>query len=111
MPPLPAAGRARREALLGAGRAVTPPRNGILLRVFFGDVLGPAAIRDLVTESRDAANRRLATLAAAREATRDDPPAQRPYRLMTISAGEHSARAAIAWADETLAVLDALAAS
>jgi hypothetical protein len=27
---------------------------------------------------------------------------------MTISAGEHSARAAIAWADETLATLGAL---
>lgn len=105
------AGRDRLVQLLREDPAVTPPRNGILLRVFFGDVLGPAAVRDLVTESRDTAERRLASLAAAREATRDDPPAQRPYRLMTISAGEHSARAAIAWADETLAVLDALAAS
>jgi hypothetical protein len=29
---------------------------------------------------------------------------------MTISAGEHSARAALAWADETLDALDALVA-
>jgi hypothetical protein len=30
-----------------------------------------------------------------------------PYWLLTISAGEHTARAALAWADESLAALDA----
>jgi hypothetical protein len=32
----------------------------------------------------------------------------RPYFLLTISAGEHSASAALAWADESLALLDSL---
>lgn len=108
---LTARGRARLLELLREEPTVAPPRNGVLLRVFFGDVLGPRAVRDLVAENRAAAEQRLSALAAARVASADDPPEQRPYRLMTISAGEHSARAAIAWADETLAALDALEAS
>lgn len=102
------AGRARLIELMREEPVTTPPRNGVLLRLFFGDVLGAAACRELVRESRAQAEQRLAALAIARaETERDDSP-HRPYRLMTISAGEHSARAALAWADETLAVLDRL---
>jgi DNA-binding PadR family transcriptional regulator len=74
------------------------------------DVLGARACRELVVEYRDLATRQLAELAEARRATEADDAGtpQRPYQLMTISAGEHSARAALAWADETLAALDAL---
>jgi hypothetical protein len=34
--------------------------------------------------------------------------ADQPYWLLTISAGEHAARATIVWADEALASLDRL---
>lgn len=106
---LTAAGRARLVELMREEPVATPPRNGLLLRLFFGDALGPEACRALVAESRAGAEARLAALAAARREAEDDDPAHRPYRLMTISAGEHAARAALAWADETLAALDALA--
>lgn len=103
------AGRARLVELMREAPVATPPRNGILLRLFFGDVLGVAACRELVAESRARAEQQLALLAAVRAEAENDEAEQRPFRLMTISAGEHSARAAVAWADETLAALDALA--
>jgi DNA-binding PadR family transcriptional regulator len=105
------AGRARLVELMREPPGSTPPRNGMLLRLFFGSVLGAAACRDLVADARAQAIAMLDAMAIARrdtEAEPDDLP-QRPYWLMTISAGEHTARAAIAWADETLAALDALA--
>lgn len=102
-------GRERLVELMRQAPVSTPPRNGILLRLFFGNVLGAEACRALVAESRAVAETRLAALAAARAEAEHDDPTHRPYRLITISAGEHSARAAIAWADETLATLDALA--
>jgi DNA-binding PadR family transcriptional regulator len=104
------AGRARLVELMREPATSAPPRNGMLLRLFFGNVLGAAACRDLVAEARAQAVAMLDHLAIARreaEAGPGDVP-QRPYWLMTISAGEHSARAAIAWADETLAALDTL---
>ena len=90
----------------------TPARNGMLLRLFFGEVIGARACRELVAEYRGIAEEQLAALARARRATEaeEDAP-QRPYQLMTISAGEHAARAALAWADETLAALDGLIAA
>ena len=89
---------------------MTPPRNGMLLRLFFGDVIGADACRALVAEARGLAVGQLDTLADARRVTEAEPDElpQKPYWLMTISAGEHTARASIAWADETLAALDAL---
>jgi DNA-binding PadR family transcriptional regulator len=104
---LTSAGRTRLVELMREPAASTPPRNGMLLRLFFGSVLGAAACRELVADARAQAVAMLDHLAAARrttEAEPDDLP-QRPYWLMTISAGEHSARAAIAWADETLETL------
>jgi DNA-binding PadR family transcriptional regulator len=106
---LTAAGREHLVELMRQEPVAAPPRNGILLRLFFGDVLGVEACRALVVESRAAAEARLDALAVARAEAEADDPTHRPYRLITISAGEHSARAAIAWADETLAALDALA--
>ena len=110
---LTASGRARLVELMREAPARTPPRNGMLLRLFFGEVLGARACRDLVVEYRGIAEQQLASLAAARHATEADAADApgRAYQLMTISAGEHSTRAAIAWADETLATLDGLIAA
>lgn len=108
---LTAAGRARLVELLREPPVATPPRNGMLLRLFFGSVTGLDACRALVVESRARADELLAELSRERSAAEADDAnvEHRPYWLMTISAGEHSARAAIAWADETLAELDRLA--
>ena len=108
-------GRRRLVALLREPIAPAPPRNGTLLRLFFADLLAPEDRRTLVEEARDRAAESLARLAVLRAeleaeiASGADPGA--PYRLMTLSAGEHAARAQVAWAQETLAELDRLAPS
>jgi hypothetical protein len=62
-----------------------------------------------VLGARAEAQRRLAQFAAIRHEPPDEETAEdRPYWLLTVSAGEHAARAAIAWADEAVAALDEL---
>ena len=102
-------GTARLKELLSDPIRQVPPRNGLMLRLFFGRQLGPQACRSLVLDAKAEAERQLAKF----EAIRQEPPdeetaADRPYWQLTISAGEHSARAAIDWADEALAALDEL---
>jgi DNA-binding PadR family transcriptional regulator len=106
------AGTARLLDLLSEPAQPSPPRNGLLLRLFFGRQLGPAACRTLVQRARQQAEQQLAQLQAVRRELRDDREhaADSPYWLLTVSAGEHTARATIAWADETLAALAELAA-
>lgn len=71
-----------------------------------------SACRELVEQHRARADAQLERMRSERESlladgsVRDDAP----FILMTISAGEHAARAAIDWADETLARLAELAA-
>lgn len=102
-------GAARLKELLGEPIQQVPPRNGLMLRLFFGRQLGPQACRSLVLDAKAEAERRLAQFAAIRQEPPDEKTAaDRPYWLLTVSAGEHSARAAIAWANEALAALDEL---
>lgn len=102
------AGRERLVELLREPVVASPPRNGMLLRLFFGDVLGPAACAELVLDARRRAEETLARLADARRGAEAENHPQQPYWLMTVSAGEHAARATLAWADETLAALESL---
>ncbi len=83
-------------------------RNGLLLRLFFGRELGPAACKQLVHEARFEAESRLEGFVRLRAelALEAGNEAQRPYALLTVSAGEHSARATLAWANDALAALD-----
>lgn len=99
---------AGRSALVDALRdepATQRPRNGVLLRVFFGSLLDHDQLIALVSDARERASAQLADLARARAESVADPRPESAYWLMTISAGEHAARATIAWADETLAAL------
>lgn len=106
---LTTAGRVRLRELLARPAAPAPPRNGLLLRLFFGHELGPAACRALIEQHRADAVGTLAGLAAARADVEAEPPSDhRAYALLTVSAGEHGARAALAWAEESLALLDGL---
>jgi DNA-binding PadR family transcriptional regulator len=107
------AGRRRLRELLAQPIQPVPPRNGLMLRLFFGRQLGPEACRELVLEAKAEAERNLVELAAIRQELDQEVEhaEDRPYWLLTVSAGEHSARAAIAWADEALAALDAIAAN
>jgi len=104
-------GLERLRELLTAAPEPAKPRNGLLLRLFFGRQLGPDECRSLVLHARARAESDLAELSAVRAGmdSPDDPDA--PYILLTVLAGEHAARASIAWADEALTVLDGLAAT
>jgi DNA-binding PadR family transcriptional regulator len=104
------AGTARLRDLLSEQAQPSQPRNGLLLRLFFGRQLGPDACRRLVEEAQGRAQKQLATLAAVRREVLADQEhtADRAYWLLTVSAGEHTARATIAWADEALAALSDL---
>jgi DNA-binding PadR family transcriptional regulator len=101
-------GTARLQQLLAQPIQPVPPRNGLMLRLFFGRHLGPEACRSLLLEAKADAERRLAEYEAIRKQLLEDQDhaEDRRYWLMTVSAGEHTARAATAWADQSLTALD-----
>jgi DNA-binding PadR family transcriptional regulator len=107
------AGLARLRALLAEPAQTAKPRNGVMLRLFFGSQLGPQACTEIVLEARQRAEQQLAAMAAARAELRETPSLadNAAYISITISAGEHSALATIAWADDALAGLAKLAAT
>jgi DNA-binding PadR family transcriptional regulator len=107
------AGLERLRALLAEPVQQVPPRNGLLLRLFFGRQLGAEACRQLLLEARADAEQQLARFDAIRAeiATEPETDVDHPYWLLTVSAGEHAARATIAWSDESLAELDRIGAA
>jgi len=100
-------GLVRLRELLGQPIQATPPRNGLMLRLFFGRQLGMESCTSLVVESRAAAVEQLAAYERIIQELEGDPgnAHDRPYWLLTVAAGVHSARATIDWADEALAAL------
>ena len=103
------AGTARLRELLSEPPQPGKPRNGVLLRLFFGRQLGPEACRQLVLEAHAQAEAQLAAMEEARgELAGGHLGNNTPYALITVSAGEHSAKATIAWAKDALATLDSL---
>ena len=83
------------------------PRNGTLLRLFFGRRLGIDGCRGLLEQARSQATEQLAGFAAIRrEIQTEEPTDDHPFFLLTVSAGEHAARATAAWAEESLLALD-----
>lgn len=100
-------GTARLVELLTEPAQKTPPRNGLLLRLFFGRTLGRDRCRELVQGARNSAEGRLVEYEELldRLAGTEGHTPDWPYIRLTILAGIHDARAAIAWADEALAEL------
>ncbi|MEV6929047.1 PadR family transcriptional regulator [Dactylosporangium sp. NPDC051485] len=101
-------GARRLRELLGQPIQEVPPRNGLMLRLFFGRTLGVDACRELIAATRADAERRLREMdrLAAEVAGEPQYSADAPFWRLTIAAGRHTAEAAIAWADESLAALD-----
>jgi DNA-binding PadR family transcriptional regulator len=101
------AGSRHLRALLAQPIQATPPRNGLMLRLFFGRTLGVEACRALIEDARAEARRRLAEYDALAEQVANEPQSadDAPFWQLTISAARHSSLAAIAWADESLATL------
>ena len=103
------AGQRRLRELLHRPAPAPPLRNARLLRLFFGAVLGPSACMVVVEEARAAADALLTRLVRERAEAEQETDPGAPYRLITISAGVHAARAQCAWAEESLTALRRLA--
>lgn len=103
-------GTARLRELLAEPVQPTAPRNGLLLRLFFGRTLGRDRCRDLLSTARGDAERDLAYLEALLASLTESEGhlPDWPYIRLTILAGIHADRASIAWADEALASLESL---
>jgi DNA-binding PadR family transcriptional regulator len=99
-------GETRLRELLSEPIQPVQPRNGLMLRLFFGRQLGPEACRALLIEAKADAQQRLAGYEGIREEILGEGAEDAPYWLLTVSAGEHTTRAFIAWVDESLAALD-----
>ncbi|MGF1663314.1 MAG: PadR family transcriptional regulator [Kineosporiaceae bacterium] len=99
------AGRRRLRELLAEPVAPTPARNGLLLRLFFGDVLGPQACRELLADAEQRAGEALEQYAAIRRELAEEDDPGRPYRLLTLSYGETVARALEQWARDSATAL------
>jgi DNA-binding PadR family transcriptional regulator len=95
------AGRAALREHLADPGPPTPPRNTLLLQLFFGRQMGPAWCRERVAEARAAAVRALASYDALVDeiAAEDEYRDERPYWLATVEYGRRIAAATIAWAD------------
>jgi DNA-binding PadR family transcriptional regulator len=101
-----ATGTARLRELLAEPAQQNKPRNGVLLRLFFGRQLGPEACRQLVLETRAQAEQQLSAMRDARaELAGGGLGENTRYALITVAAGERSAQATIDWAADALALL------
>lgn len=90
------------EWLASPELAEGPSRNPFLVKVFFGDVLGPEALAAHVRQRRD----RIATeLGELEEIERTIDPSN-PYRPLALRYGLAVDRAILAWADEALEELE-----
>jgi len=97
------AGLDRLRDLLREPPAPQPPRNGTLLRVFFGRALPADDLRALLDAEEEAAHARLAGYAAIRAgiASESEHAQHSPYWLATLRAGELSTEAHLTWLQET----------
>jgi DNA-binding PadR family transcriptional regulator len=101
------AGRARLRALLSEPPVQPPPRNGVLLRTFFGHAVPSSTLVEMLDDVERDARSRLASYAGIRaEIAREDGYEQHgPYWEATIRAGELTAQAQLTWVAETRATL------
>jgi DNA-binding PadR family transcriptional regulator len=101
------AGEARLRDLLAQPFSPPPPRDPLLLRLFFARHVAPELTRERLEHARDAAVARSEEYARVRAEIESQPrSADAVYWLITLSAGEHAARARITWAREALESLD-----
>jgi DNA-binding PadR family transcriptional regulator len=100
-------GRSHLRALLAEPASPHPPRNGTLLRVFFGRQLSPAQLADLLDAEEAGAHERLAAYAGIRAAlAAEEGHAEHvPYWQATVRAGELTTHAHLTWIAETRALL------
>jgi DNA-binding PadR family transcriptional regulator len=100
-------GRAELTAMLAEPPEPQPPRNGLLLRIFFAPHLSRKQARALLDSTADAAKNKLAELEAIERGLNDETRSEAVFWRATVRYGVHHARATIAWVDETRALFEA----
>ena len=102
-----AAGRERLRALLAEPPVPQAPRNGVLLRTFFGDAMAPDDLGRMLTSVTAESQARLHSYAAIRSSMTEEPgyAEHGRYWEATLRAGELAAQAQLTWATETTAAL------
>jgi DNA-binding PadR family transcriptional regulator len=101
------AGEARLRDLLAEPFSPPPARDPLLLRIFFARHVAPELTRERLVQAMDAAVSRSEEFARVRADIETQPShPDAVHWLITLSAGEHAARARIAWAREALELLD-----
>jgi PadR family transcriptional regulator AphA len=103
------AGRAELARWLAEPTLPRPPRNELLLKLFFGAYAKPAELRrhlETFRAERAALAARYRKTRATLEAVAEPPP-HLPYWLITLSYGESEVSAQTRWADAALARLAA----
>jgi PadR family transcriptional regulator AphA len=102
---LTAAGRERLRQWLSEPAGPEVPRNELLLKLFFGQWVPGAMSRSQVEQHRQLWKQELVEYAAIRkrlfEENNESNPGL-PFWEMTLSYGEHIARAQLAWSEEAL---------
>lgn len=105
------AGEERLRHLLTEPFSAPPPRDALLLRLFFARHVAPQLTRERVVQALDEAVTRRDAFARVRSEIEGQPDTvDAVYWRLTLSAGEHAVRARIAWAREALELLDRAAA-
>jgi DNA-binding PadR family transcriptional regulator len=99
-------GRLRLAELLREAPESAPPRNGVLLRLFFGRELGVDGCLELLDRMEHDVALKMRTFAEIRAELDPSDPDER-FALITVSAGEHNGRATLAWIAESRIALAA----
>jgi DNA-binding PadR family transcriptional regulator len=94
------AGRLRLGELLREAPESAPPRNGELLRLYFGRELGVDGCIELLDRMEQEVAAKMRTLAEIRSELNPSDPDER-FALITVSAGEHNGRATLDWIAES----------
>jgi len=101
------AGRARLRALLAEAPVPQHPRNGVLLRTFFGDSMAQEDLAAMLDDVETQSRQRLDSYAAIRADITAEPAYAEhgPFWEATLRAGELTVEAQLAWVAETRATL------
>lgn len=99
-------GRLRLTELLREAPESAPPRNGVLLRLFFGRELGVDGCLELLDRMEHDVALKMRTFAEIRAELDPSDPDER-FALITVSAGEHNGRATLDWIAESRIALAA----
>ncbi len=104
------AGRAELDRWLREPTVLRPPRNELLLKLFFGARTDLAVSTRLVEDYRDDLQGELELYAEIRDRLEAvaDPPPDRRFWLMTLRSGELEAQAQLQWCEEVLKDLHTL---